>query len=498
MRRSLAEPVILAIVLLCFLIAPLQAVPEQTTPADVASLSRMLGESARSVPDGVLEDHLKTALMVRQRAAEKLPDELWRDYVLDPRLGLGEITPWRGKLFERFADLLELSPRERALRLNRLLAEAVGEGSVPTPLAPPPDPLSMLKTGWATPCGRAALLVASLRTLNLPSRLVWSAPPAGGMPPCWVEVNLGGDWRVAFPAEPDRFGDPRPYLPGLPAHIYTLTPDGPREVTDRYGGSARVRILVASGSRLLATLSVFQFSTWGMQESGEDLTPIDNPYPDLNLPAETGWWETELTAPAHFYLLGAVPVTREDLMLVVEPVKTYPGTTPIYLMEALPPVEELPPAALLEVVAGDPAEAYLSLPDGTTTLAELARRSEEPLLAVVIDPDREEELEFAEVVGARALSLGIRSLLLTYPMGLAATTSIKVAEVTGRFRMERVVGEAAGLLPPDRQTPLVVLLDRQGRVVLASRGGGYPLDGLLTRGFELIRQQRAGSSTPNP
>jgi hypothetical protein len=143
-------------------------------------------------------DDLRSVLgeVVRVKGAgAAVPDSLWKEHVLSPRLYFQEGTmrwwtelPWLGSgdSAPSPADLLS-EVRERVSKLES------------TRLGPVAAPEDTWRSGYASSASARALLVGLLRRHGIPAR--------AGMGVEYVEARTGGEWTRLVPFEEDAEGD---------------------------------------------------------------------------------------------------------------------------------------------------------------------------------------------------------------------------------------------------------------------------------------------------
>ena len=142
------------------------------------------------VPQEVLADS-------RQAFAweEGLPERVFREGLLCPRVGLEPLTPWRD-LGEQFPPQQRQAFRQEPERLWHWVEERVAEdrrwfSQIPS------SPGAALKLGRCAPGGREVLFCALCRSLGIPAKL-----DGPGRPPlCWKEGAYHPAWSQEVPGE---------------------------------------------------------------------------------------------------------------------------------------------------------------------------------------------------------------------------------------------------------------------------------------------------------
>lgn len=187
----------------------------------------------------------------------KLPEELFRTYVLPPRVFDEPLDAFRSTTYrELLARVKHLGMREAALEVNLwCLSKTTFQGTDPRTAAP----LTTLGTTYGRCSELSVLLVSALRAVAIPARFVqvprWAHQDSFH---AWVEVWVDGAWHYMGAAEPRPLLDQAwfsdttrraPWIqavalgPGAaPVPAGTMTPVEVVDLTPRYAAVRPVRI----------------------------------------------------------------------------------------------------------------------------------------------------------------------------------------------------------------------------------------------------------------
>lgn len=167
-----------------------------------------------------LMDNLLLSIRARQKAADKgieYDDDIFFNFVLNPRIMYEQYEPWRKKLSKRIAPF-NRTPKG----INTLCAtlRRVGRGNLGSALTP----LGVLKSNSASSKGEKCIFAtAALRSLGIPARYLPEQD--------WVEYYDGTGWLPLFPDKPEEIGnidatpESRSYY-GEWSEIYFKEPEG--------------------------------------------------------------------------------------------------------------------------------------------------------------------------------------------------------------------------------------------------------------------------------
>ncbi|HEY3389008.1 MAG TPA: hypothetical protein VGK38_05515, partial [Prolixibacteraceae bacterium] len=143
------------------------------------------------VPESILTDHL---VQTAKSGVQKLvtSKELFNRYVLSPRIGLENLSPWRSFLSTSFGDEMAKSTRNDIAALTNWIRENIRVNTVANILSRNPlSPIGVYNLRVADPISRDIFFVAACRTFGIPARL----NPETQIP----EYNKNGEWlRAGF------------------------------------------------------------------------------------------------------------------------------------------------------------------------------------------------------------------------------------------------------------------------------------------------------------
>jgi hypothetical protein len=142
-------------------------------------------------PESILSDHLvKTAELGLQKLVNS--DELFRRYVLSPRIALENLSPWRSFLSVSFGVEMGQSVRNDVSVLINWIRENIKIDSIANKHSRAPlTPVGVYNLRVADPSSRDIFFVAACRTFGIPARL----NPETQIP----EYSKNGEWfRAGF------------------------------------------------------------------------------------------------------------------------------------------------------------------------------------------------------------------------------------------------------------------------------------------------------------
>ena len=156
-----------------------------------------------------LVEHVVYAHRARREMPYRMPDEMFRSFVLTYRVEDEPLLPWRRLLFERYAPRAadEGTATGVARRINADLAATVAKLE-PDFFGPRKPPSLTLEGRSGSEADISILACAAMKAVGIPSRQV-SVAALGEEPGDrnWVEVFDGERWLPLYPLEPDAFGD---------------------------------------------------------------------------------------------------------------------------------------------------------------------------------------------------------------------------------------------------------------------------------------------------
>lgn len=218
---------------------------KDTEPADrfdaawlVCNLTHLERVEVRS---STLAEHVTLAAVTKSwYPNQTIPLSMYRQYVLDPRIGKFEhVTAWRRVLFERFQPFVTEDMVTTARRIN----EWVSANFVVVPredryFGPQPDPAALLRVLRGSQYDVCLLTTGILRAVGVPARL-------GAMGE-WVEFYDGNTWLPLYPMSPAEFG------------IVQASP----EVERSFKPAGRIRLVMLRRGEPLKNTESFALAVW--------------------------------------------------------------------------------------------------------------------------------------------------------------------------------------------------------------------------------------------
>lgn len=131
----------------------------------VTLLLNVSEKDRRDIEMAVVADNIGNSTM-----PSGMDGETYGKYVLNPRIEVEYLRPWRGALRERFsaeADEFRANPQ----KLAKWTAENIADGSEENPSNLRMSPLAVLASGRADPTSRNIFFVAAARSLDIPARI---------------------------------------------------------------------------------------------------------------------------------------------------------------------------------------------------------------------------------------------------------------------------------------------------------------------------------------
>lgn len=141
-------------------------------------------------------------LFLRETAAKDIPEDIFRNYILHPRVNDEELSPCRELFYDLLAPELEgLSPEQAVLAANYWCAGQVTYRFTDTRTA---SALTVYRAGYGR-CGEESVFCVNvLRAVGIPARQVyvprWSHCDDNH---AWVEVYVNGQWHYFGACEPE-------------------------------------------------------------------------------------------------------------------------------------------------------------------------------------------------------------------------------------------------------------------------------------------------------
>jgi hypothetical protein len=156
-----------------------------------------------------LIEHVVYAHRARREMPYRMPDEMFRSFVLTYRVEDEPLLPWRQLLFQRFAPWAREDGTAAgvARRINADLAAGTTKLE-PDFFGPRKPPSLTLEGASGSEADISILACAAMKAVGIPSRQV-SVAALGEEPGDrnWIEIFDGERWLPLYPLSPDAFGD---------------------------------------------------------------------------------------------------------------------------------------------------------------------------------------------------------------------------------------------------------------------------------------------------
>jgi len=170
-----------------------------------------------------LLEHLQYAYYAKTAFKWRVPEDMFREYILAYRLEEEPMDPWRKELSVAFAPLAKDTARDTARMVNEWVA---GSAVVAPPsiFGPRQSPIATYRSHRGTETDFAILTTAILKSLGIPSRGVRCAllgEEKGGA--SWVEAYDDGVWIPLYPLDAKSFGDTGKYTAGMPHNLTVVS-----------------------------------------------------------------------------------------------------------------------------------------------------------------------------------------------------------------------------------------------------------------------------------
>jgi transglutaminase-like putative cysteine protease len=148
----------------------LSEVSDSLRPAALSFLAVLVDKDLRDIKSPTLLDHFNNSRRYAAASAES-EKNLFRDYILNPRVANELLVPWRHYFMTRIPEKIaigaQVDPSEITKYLNDNIKVADGENYYNTPLTP----IGVNEIKVSDAASRAICFVAICRSLGIPSRL---------------------------------------------------------------------------------------------------------------------------------------------------------------------------------------------------------------------------------------------------------------------------------------------------------------------------------------
>jgi len=291
----------------------------------------------------ILLENLDYAYKAKTAFAYKVPDNMFREYILVYRIGDEPVTPWRKMVFDRFNNLAAQTPAETAKNVNKWVFEnvKVQKRGILGPLLTPDQ---VLKLARASEGDIATLTTAILKALGIPSRSArckYFGQQKDGAN--WVEIFDGTNWIPLYPDAPESFGDFGRWEKDKPYNITvvaTTSAFSDLQITSNYTQTGKLELSFYRNGILQENFEHFGI---GVYNNGGWL-PLD----DLGFDLEESRLSTgpksvmEVVLGDGTYMVEAgVRNHNGDVYMYTKQVDVTPGATIPMEIKLDPPVEQL-------------------------------------------------------------------------------------------------------------------------------------------------------------
>jgi len=371
-----------------------------------------------------------------RRLSAAVPDSLWSEHVLSPRLYFQQGTmgwwtdlPWLG------AGIVKPTGAELLTAFRDRVSEAD-----PTLLGPVATPETTWRSGHASPPSARACLVGLLRRHGIPARAEMGVD--------YVEAWDNGEWTRLVPFAGDAGDD-------------TETDESPPEegyLSVRYFDQGEPLTDVETWKQTrLTRFREGQFQTWylGQLSEGDALV------------------EWSLT-PDEYWLFGGLRNPRGEPRFVARQVVVAPGDSLFFDLDVGIPLSEWEPSDLVQQEWDPTAPLAIVGDDGEANLDDVAAGTKLLVLTLTGHESSFRHLSALREVDWEALGVTLVPLevagLPDHPPASSALT-VSAADAENVF----------GIRNPKSQLPLTILLDGTGRTLVWFRGLRHDMAGHLQR-----------------
>jgi hypothetical protein len=273
------------------LAAAVTEVPEAQREDLLCLISGMNQVDCVEITKEILLEHVYYAQLARNNLPVPISDDIYRSYVLSPRIPYVHVYQWRKELYSKFIPLItqENKPHNTtnmALCINKWIEDNIKLVEVSSGrFASPANPMAVFKSMRAPLSGPILATVAALRSVGIPSRAKST----------WLEFYDGAAWVPLYPMDSRNLGN--------------------REATE---GSKR-EYAEKGGVRALTTKSGLAFSpgepNWGIarfDEGGWDYQKDES---------GNGWLSI---TPGKYLFTAAARNTNGDVLIYAKPLTVMP------------------------------------------------------------------------------------------------------------------------------------------------------------------------------
>jgi hypothetical protein len=151
----------------------------------------------------ILLEHVQYAQMARQNLPVEISNDIYRSYVLSPRMPYMHIHQWRKELYDKFIPIITQKNKpqnitDMAIRINRWIEENIKLVELSSGrFISIANPTAVFKSRRAPSSGPILATVAALRSTGIPARVKST----------WLEFYNGTDWAPLYPMDSRNLGN---------------------------------------------------------------------------------------------------------------------------------------------------------------------------------------------------------------------------------------------------------------------------------------------------
>ena len=443
-------------------------------------------------------EHVRFAYLTRTDLPYKVPDELFREYILTYRIGDEPVRPWRSAIWFGYPDLKADTMTNTARHINQWVADNLkvrDRGFY----GPRPDPLSTISAGSGTAADIATVAIAMCKTFGVAARQtrisVLGEEPGDRT---WLEIYTDdGRWVPMYPDNPAMFGNPRWIEHGHPHNVTVVASSSAFsniQVTPAYSQTGTIKLNFTRNGETVPDFEFFAISAWN---NGAWL-PLD----DLGFDLEESRMSTEeqngfaAVLGDGFYLVQAgVRNARGDAYVQTFPVTLNADDTVELTIPLDVPVSEEEAVDLVQRIIDPLPEVQLNYAPPLGLTEEWFPRdlpAGQYVILVLFDPTSEPSVRMVPSVAAWAKNNG--ATLLGVGVGdPSAAAEFWSANTDGQPEIhadpDGTIANAFGH-PKDEQgkysnLPMVMLLTPERKIIYLSDGYNLAVADGLSRAMEL-------------
>jgi hypothetical protein len=292
-----------------------------------------------------LLEHLEYARRASTAFKWRVPDDMFREYILAYRLEEEPMTPWRKALFDAFSPLAKDTAEDTARAVNEWVA-ANANVVPPHILGPRQSPISTYESHEGTETDFAILSCAILKALGIPARIARCAllgEEKGGA--SWVEVCADGKWLPLYPLDAGSFGDFGKLTAGKPHNLTVVSAKTAFKtvlVTPTYVKCGRIRIACVRKGALDPAFTDFGVSAFndGAWQPLDDLgSELDNPQAGVHAEGPEPYNYDAVVGPGRYLVTAGVRNENGDAYVQTKTVEIVSGETVYVRFDLDLPVE---------------------------------------------------------------------------------------------------------------------------------------------------------------